>query len=76
MQSLLILSLLITVWLNRDSAPRRDHSGGMFSAKSTGLRRSTGGAAHRFRRWVEETRDLSPVAHADSWALIPRLIYE
>lgn len=52
MQTLLILSLLIAVWLNRDSAPKRNHSG---SAKSTGLERNTSAEAHRFRRWVEET---------------------
>jgi len=55
MQTLLILSLLIAVWLNRDSAPKRNHSGSNVSAKSTGLERNTSAEAHRFRRWVEET---------------------
>ncbi len=55
MQALLILSLLIAVWLNRDSAPKRKPSDSKVSAKSTGLGRYSSAKAHRFRRWVEET---------------------
>ena len=49
MQTLLILSLLIAVWLNRDSAPKRRHSGSNACAKSTGLERYFGAEAHHFR---------------------------
>jgi len=49
MQTLLILSLLIAVWLNRDSAPKCRHSGSNACAKSTGLERYFGAEAHHFR---------------------------
>lgn len=49
MQSLLILSLLIAVWLNRDSAPKRRPSGSNICAKSTGLALRSGADAHHFR---------------------------
>jgi len=55
MQTLLILSLLIAVWLNRDSAPKCNHACCKVSAKSTSLGRYYSAEAHRFRRWVEET---------------------
>ncbi len=54
MQTLLILSLLIAVWLNRETAPRRSFTDTKV-VKSTGLARLFGVDAHRFRRWVEET---------------------
>lgn len=55
MQTLLILSLLIAVWLDRDSAPKRKPSDSKVSDKSTGLERHSSAEAHRFRRWVGET---------------------
>lgn len=48
MQTLLILSLLILVWLNRDSAPKCKPSDSKASAKSTGLERESADA-HHFR---------------------------
>ena len=49
MQTLLILSLLITVWLNRETAPRRSASDSYHCVKSTGLALQSGADAHRFR---------------------------
>lgn len=49
MQSLLILSLLIAVWLNRDAAPQRSASVSNRCVKSTGLALHSGADAHHFR---------------------------
>lgn len=49
MQTLLILSLLITVWLNRETAPRRNALGSNHCVKATGLALHFGADAHRFR---------------------------
>ena len=48
MHSLLILSLLLTVWLNRETAPQRAFTDTKV-VKSTGLARPFGVDAHRFR---------------------------
>ena len=49
MQALLILSLLITVWLNRETATKRSDSGSKNYVKSTGLALHYGADAHHFR---------------------------
>ncbi len=48
MQILLILSLLITVWLDRETAPKRNASGSKRHVKSTSLSRQSGADAHHF----------------------------
>lgn len=77
MQSLLILSLLLTVWLSRDARTQREPSESKQIAISTSLTRSSCAEAHHFRWWVMGTykSDLSPVAHADSWAVIPQSLH-
>lgn len=49
MQILLILSLLITVWLNRETAPRRSASDSNHCVQPTGLALQSGADAHHFR---------------------------
>nr|DAL55687.1 MAG TPA_asm: hypothetical protein [Caudoviricetes sp.] len=49
MQSLLILSLLLTVWLSRNARTQREPSESKQIAISTSLTRSSSAEAHHFR---------------------------
>ncbi len=49
MQSLLILSLLLTVWLSRDAGTQREPSESKRIANSTSLTRLNRAEAHHFR---------------------------
>lgn len=49
MQSLLILSLLLTVWLSRNASTQREPSESKQIAISTSLMRSSVAEAHHFR---------------------------